>query len=362
VPHGQSRLPKAGAKETEKGHQKDSLSFHPATTNNRRGYKAEGEEGTEGRGVGQPAAYHNLLSSGELKARVVRAKAMLEECRVCPRRCGVNRLAGESGKCTITRPAMVSSYGPHFGEESPLVGRHGSGTIFFTYCNLRCVFCQNYTISQAGDGVPVTSEKLAQIMLSIQDRGCHNINLVSPSHVVPHILEALELAASNGLYLPLVYNSGGYDSLETLKLLDGIVDIYMPDMKYADEKVAEQLSGIKDYPRINRAAVKEMHRQVGDLRLDEQGIAYRGLLVRHLVLPERLAGTEEVTRFLAREVSTNTYLNVMAQYHPCHQAFDWPQLARPVSRQEFQEAVEIAHQQGLFRLDKRQSSPLRFVV
>jgi putative pyruvate formate lyase activating enzyme len=297
-----------------------------------------------------------------LKARVARARAMLEECRVCPRHCGVNRRAGESGKCTITRQAMVSSYGPHFGEESPLVGRHGSGTIFFTYCNLRCIFCQNYTISQSGEGVPVTSEKLAQIMLSIQDRGCHNINLVSPSHVVPHILEALELAASNGLYLPLVYNSGGYDSLETLKLLDDIVDIYMPDMKYADEKVAEQLSGIKDYPRINQAAVKEMHRQVGDLRLDEQGIAYRGLLVRHLVLPERLAGTEEVTRFLAREVSTNTYLNVMAQYHPCHQAFDWPQLARPVSRQEFQEAVEIAHQQGLFRLDRRQSSPLRFVV
>jgi putative pyruvate formate lyase activating enzyme len=256
---------------------------------------------------------------------------------------------------------MVSSYGPHFGEESPLVGRHGSGTIFFTYCNLRCVFCQNYTISQLGEGVPVTGEKLAQIMLSLQARGCHNINLVSPSHVVPHILEALELAVEK-LTIPLVYNSGGYDSLETLKLLDGIVDIYMPDMKYADEKVAEQLSGIKDYPRINRAAVKEMHRQVGDLQLDEQGIACRGLLVRHLVLPERLAGTEEITRFLAREVSTNTYLNVMAQYHPCHQAFNQAPLARPLNGQEFNEAIEIAHRQGLYRLDERQPSPLRFVV
>jgi putative pyruvate formate lyase activating enzyme len=293
---------------------------------------------------------------------VQKARAMLEECRVCPRHCGKNRLSGESGQCTITQQAMVSSYGPHFGEESPLVGRHGSGTIFFTYCNLRCVFCQNYTISQLGEGVPVTSEKLAQIMLSLQSRGCHNINLVSPSHVVPHILEALERAADKGLHIPLVYNSGGYDSLETLRLLDGIVDIYMPDMKYADEKVAEQLSGIKDYPRINRAAVKEMHRQVGELQLDEQGIAYRGLLVRHLVLPERLAGTEEVTRFLAREVSTNTYLNIMAQYHPCHQAFNQAPLARPVNEREFNEAIEIAHRQGLYRLDERQPSPLRFVV
>jgi putative pyruvate formate lyase activating enzyme len=201
------------------------------------------------------------------------------------------------------------------------------------------------------------------MMLSLQDRGCHNINLVSPTHVVPYILDALELAADKGLHLPLVYNTGGYDTIETLKLLDGVVDIYMPDMKYSDAKIAEQLSGIKDYPKINRAAVKEMHRQVGDLQLDEQGVAQRGLLVRHLVLPNGLAGTKEVVRFLAQEVSTNTYLNIMAQYHPCYKAFDIPQLARPLLKQEFYEAIDLAHQQRLYRLDKEQFPlPLRFVV
>ncbi|MBA7685368.1 hypothetical protein ES703_93791 [subsurface metagenome] len=190
------------------------------------------------------------------------------------------------------------------------------------------------------------------MMLSLQAKGCHNINLVSPTHVIPYILDALELAVSRGLYLPLVYNSGGYDSVETLKLLDGIVDIYMPDMKYSDEKTAEQLSGIKNYPQVNRAAVKEMHRQVGDLQIDEQGVAQRGLLVRHLVLPNRLAGTQEVVSFLTREVSPNTYLNIMAQYHPCYKAFDIPLLARPINRQEFSEAIDLAHQQGLNRLDR----------
>jgi len=288
---------------------------------------------------------------------------LLEECHVCPRRCGVNRLAGENGKCHITRQAVISSYGPHFGEEAPLVGRHGSGTIFFTYCNLRCVFCQNYTISQLGEGSPADKEELAKMMLSLQAKGCHNINLVSPTHVVPYILEALELAVSMGLCLPLVYNSGGYDSVETLKLLDGIIDIYMPDMKYSDAKTAEQLSGIKDYPEVNKAAIKEMHRQVGDLKLDEQGIAQRGLLVRHLVLPNGLAGTEEIVAFLAKEVSTNTYLNIMAQYHPCYKAFDVPQLSRPVSKQEFYQAIDLAHRQGLNRLDKYDfSPPLRLIL
>ncbi len=288
---------------------------------------------------------------------------MLEECHLCPRRCGVNRLAGESRQCHVASQLIVSSYGPHFGEESPLVGRHGSGTIFFTYCNLHCVFCQNYTISQSGEGFPVSGEELARMMLSLQAKGCHNINLVSPTHVVPYILDALELAVGMGLYLPLVYNSGGYDSLETLKLLDGIVDIYMPDMKYSDEEIAEELSEVKDYPSVNKAAVKEMHRQVGDLRMDRQGIAHRGLLVRHLVLPGGLAGTREVVRFLAREVSTNTYLNIMAQYHPCYKAFDIQSLARPVSGQEVQEAIDLAHQQGLYRPDKCHSSPpLRFVL
>ena len=258
---------------------------------------------------------------------------------------------------------MVSSYGPHLGEEAPLVGRNGSGTIFFSYCNLHCAFCQNYTISQLGEGSPVSQETLAGMMLSLQERGCHNVNLVSPSHVVPYILEALDIAAAKGLSLPLVYNTGGYDAMETLKLLDGIVDIYMPDMKYADRKTAERLSGIKDYPKINRAAVREMHRQVGDLKLDENGIAQRGLLVRHLVLPGGLAGTQEVVKFLANEVSANTYLNIMSQYHPCYKAFDIPGLDRPLKDQEFNDAIDLARQQGLHRLDKEQfPQSLRFVL
>ena len=206
-------------------------------------------------------------------------------------------------------------------------------------------------------------EALAKVMLSLQAKGCHNINLVSPTHVVPYILEALEVAVSMGLYLPLVYNSGGYDSLETLQLLDGIIDIYMPDMKYSDEKVAEQLSGIKDYPQVNRAAIKEMHRQVGDLETDEQGVARHGLLVRHLVLPNRLAGTQEIVRFLTQEVSSNTYLNIMAQYHPCYKASAIPSLARPLQQQEFNEAIDLAHQQGLYRLDKDNFPlPLRLIL
>jgi putative pyruvate formate lyase activating enzyme len=247
---------------------------------------------------------------------------------------------------------MVSSYGPHFGEEAPLVGRDGSGTIFFTNCNLSCLFCQNYTISQLGGGQKVSKEELAQIMLSLQARKCHNINLVSPTHVVPQILEALELAIESDLHLPLVYNSGGYDSVETLSLLDGIVDIYMPDMKYDHEEIARELSGIEDYPAINRAAVREMHRQVGDMELDEYGIARRGLLVRHLVLPHSLAGTKGIMGFLGTEVSRNTYINIMAQYHPCHKAFQVPSLARPTSSTEFHEAISLAREAGLNRLDK----------
>ena len=243
------------------------------------------------------------------------------------------------------------------------MGRHGSGTIFFTYCNLHCLFCQNYTISQLGEGSPVSKEGLAKTMLSLQAKSCHNINLVSPTHVVPYILEALEVAVDEGLHLPLVYNSGGYDSVETLKLLDGIVDIYMPDMKYSDAEIAEQLSGIKDYPKINRAAVKEMHRQVGDLQIDEQGVAQCGLLVRHLVLPNGLAGTEDIVTFLAKEVSTDTYLNIMAQYHPCYRAFDIPKLNRPVSSEEFRRAIELAHKQGLNRLDKADfPAPVRIIL
>lgn len=246
---------------------------------------------------------------------------------------------------------MVSSYGPHLGEEAPLVGRHGSGTIFFTNCNLHCAYCQNYTISQLGYGEPVSSHELARIMLSLQRRHCHNINLVSPTHVVPQILEALEVAAGAGLSLPLVYNTGGYDSLETLRLLDGVVDIYMPDMKYADARVAQELSDAPEYPSVNRAAVKEMHRQVGDLEIDRDGIAQRGLLVRHLVLPEGLAGTRETARFLSTEISSNTYVNVMDQYRPCYRATEFRALGRRPSQEEFEQAVREMREAGLARFD-----------
>ena len=296
--------------------------------------------------------YQRMHETGELGARVQKAWAMLESCSLCPRRCGVNRLAGESGECRSTDRAIVSSYGPHFGEESPLVGRSGSGTVFFAHCHLRCIFCQNYPISQFGEGSPVSAEQLAMMMLSLQARGCHNVNLVSPSHVVPHILDALAIAAGQGLNLPLVYNSSGYDSPETLRLLDGIVDIYMPDMKYADEKTAEQLSGVKGYPAANRTAVKEMHRQVGDLRLNEHGVAERGLLVRHLVLPNGLAGTDETVRFIAREVSPDTYVNIMAQYRPEYRAHEVPLISRRLLAGEFREAIGLAHRYGLRRLDK----------
>jgi len=298
------------------------------------------------------AAYLELYRSGKLAERVEAARALLKNCRLCPRHCGINRLADEMGKCHTGKLAVVSSYGPHFGEEAPLVGKHGSGTIFFTNCNLKCLFCQNYSISQLGDGTEVTDEELAGMMLALQSRGCHNINLVSPTHVVPQILQGLEIAINLGLRLPLVYNSGGYDSVETLEILDGIIDIYMPDTKYSDEKIAEELSGINNYPAINQAALREMHRQVGDLQIDEDGIAIRGLLIRHLVLPHGLDGTKEIMKFIAEDISLNSYVNVMAQYHPCHKAFQIPQLARPLSKQEFLEAIELAERAGLNRLDR----------
>jgi putative pyruvate formate lyase activating enzyme len=266
------------------------------------------------------AAYLQLYLGGELKKRIEAAKSLLESCHLCPRRCSVNRLIGEQGKCRTSNEVIVASYGAHFGEEAPLVGKYGSGTIFFANCNLRCLFCQNYSISQLGEGEKTSKERLAYLMLSLQSKGCHNINLVSPTHVAPQILEALEIAIAKGLHLPLVYNTGGYDSVETLKLLDDIVDIYMPDMKYSNAEIAKQLSGVEDYPSINKAAVKEMYRQVGDLQIDDDGIAQRGLLVRHLVLPNGLAGTREVVNFLAKEISPNTYINIMDQYHPCYKA------------------------------------------
>lgn len=300
------------------------------------------------------AAYLKVLRTGELERRVEEARGMLEECRLCGRECRVNRLESFKGAaCRTGRKAVVSSFNAHFGEEDPLVGEHGSGTIFFTNCNLHCQYCQNYEISQMGEGREVEPEELAAMMLHLQGRGCHNVNFVSPTHVVPQILEALLIAAEKGLTVPLVHNTGGYDSLEALRLLDGIVDIYMPDMKYADEETGRKYSKVKQYPQVNQAAVREMHRQVGDLVTDELGIAQRGLLVRHLVLPNGLAGTGEIVRFLSQEVSLNSYLNVMSQYRPTYKAHEYMEIDRPPSAEELQEAVDLAREAGLHRLDER---------
>lgn len=291
------------------------------------------------------------LSREEIKERIKRAYEILKECTLCPRNCKVNRLEGEKGICKTGSLPFVSSYNPHFGEERPLVGRHGSGTIFLTRCNLLCIFCQNYTISHFGEGEEISLNELSNIMLYLQKLGCHNINFVTPTHQVPQILSALEIAIEKGLRIPLVYNCGGYESVETLKILEGIFDIYMPDFKYSNPEPALRYSKAKNYPEIAKAAIKEMHRQVGDLILDERGIALRGLLVRHLVLPEGLAGTKEVMRFLAEEISKNTYVNVMDQYYPCYKAFENPPLNRRITGKEFSEAVKMALEAGLKRLD-----------
>ena len=298
------------------------------------------------------AAYLELYRSGKLRERIDTALSLLESCSVCPRNCGVNRLTDDVGTCQTLREAIVSSYGPHFGEEAPLVGKHGSGTIFFTNCNLRCLFCQNYSISQLSEGQRASKKELARIMLFLQAKGCHNINLVSPTHVVPQILEALELAVESGLHLPLVYNSGGYDSVGTLRILDGVIDIYMPDMKYGDAEIAGELSDVENYPEVNRAAIKEMHRQTGDLEVNGEGLAKRGLLIRHLVLPLGLAGTKSIMSFLSSEVSRNTYVNIMDQYDPCYKAFQVPSLRRRISSVEFGEALSFAREAGISRLDK----------
>jgi putative pyruvate formate lyase activating enzyme len=301
--------------------------------------------------------YIKLLQSGELKARVALAYECLTKCDLCAWECGVDRRAEKLGVCRTGMKARLSSYGPHLGEEDPLRGWRGSGTIFFSRCNLRCQYCQNHDISQADSGELVEPEELAEVMLDLQRYGCHNINFVSPSHVVAQILAAVLIAAEAGLRLPLVYNTGGFDSLTSLELLDGVIDIYMPDMKYANPQIARQYSKIPHYPDSNQLAVKEMHRQVGDLHLDDRGIALRGLLVRHLILPNEMAGTERIVKFLAQEISPNTYLNLMDQYHPDYQVYQHPdlytELNRPITRQEYQKAIQQALDAGLHRLDQR---------
>ena len=296
-------------------------------------------------------AFRALLENGELQRRADLFREKLSHCTLCPWQCGVDRTTGESGQCQTGAQVRVYSYMAHHGEENPLRGRAGSGTIFFSGCNMHCQYCQNSDISQDNYGMLISTEKLAEMMLDLQGQGCHNINLVSPTHVVPQILEALLPAAREGLRLPLVYNTGGYDSPETLRLLDGIVDIYMPDMKYADETLARKYSRITDYPGANRAAVKEMHRQVGDLVLDEEGIAQRGLLIRHLLLPEDIAGTKEIIAFIAEEISSSTYLNIMDQYRPDYNARDHPELLKRITREEYQRALDWARQADLERLE-----------
>ncbi len=295
-------------------------------------------------------AYMKLIRADRLAERIEKATAILSDCVLCPRRCRVNRLAGETGVCKTGAEARVSSHGPHFGEESPLVGSYGSGTIFITHCNLMCVFCQNHDISHEGKGEPAGPSRLAWMMLRLQHMGCHNINFVTPSHVTPQILAALAQAAAEGLNLPLVYNSGGYDSVDTLKLLDGVFDIYMPDFKFWDPDLAGRTCHAPDYPEAARAAIAEMHRQVGDLTMDDRGIAARGLLVRHLVLPGGVAGTPEIMGFLAG-LSPDTYVNVMSQYRPLGGAGTVPEIAGYPSKSDFNQALADAKAAGLRRLD-----------
>ena len=299
-------------------------------------------------------AYIALLHNGQIAERVAQAYHHLEDCDLCARYCHMNRKQTIKGAvCRTGELAVVHSYGPHHGEEDPLRGWNGSGTIFFSWCNLRCVFCQNWDISQKGMGQETTPEQLANMMLDLQQQGCHNINFVSPSHVVAQIIAAVAIAAEKGLRLPLVYNTGGYDSLEALQLLDGVIDIYMPDMKYGNSAMARKYSKVRDYTERNFAAVKEMYRQVGDLVLDENGIAQRGLLVRHLVLPNDVAGTREVLDFITRESSERTYINIMDQYHPCYRADEYPAVDRPITTEEYQYAKDLARRAGLERLDHR---------
>jgi putative pyruvate formate lyase activating enzyme len=294
-------------------------------------------------------AYRERLTPHELKDRSEQLRESLRECVVCPRECRARRLEGKYGVCRTTDQIVISSAGPHYGEEPPLVGSHGSGTTFLTSCNLKCLFCQNCDISQLRAGEPVTANELANIMLSLQRRGCHNINFVTPTHMTPQIIDALVIAAERGLSVPIVYNCGGYESLRTLKLLENVIDIYMPDIKYSDNENARKYSAAPDYWDVVRPAIKEMQRQVGGLMMDEAGVAWRGLLIRHLVLPNRIAGSFAVLDFIAREVSLHAYVNIMDQYRPQYRAYRSRELNRPISSKEFTEVLEHARKLGLHR-------------
>ncbi len=303
------------------------------------------------RGEYREPVYLETYRRGVLDSRIEQLEAILDECTLCPRECGVNRNTGERGYCNSGRSVKVSSVQPHFGEEPVLVGTHGSGTIFLTNCNLGCVYCQNYEISHLGYGRAMSEAELADSMLMLQKRGCHNINLVTPTHFTPQIVKALRIAIEKGLRIPLVYNCGGYESKRTIELLEGIVDIYMPDIKYGAgaAESAARYSNARDYFRRCKDAVKEMHAQVGDLKLDYRGLAYRGLLIRHLVLPNRVADSESVMRFIATEISKDSYVNIMAQYRPMYNAYKYKELNRWIRMEEYREVVETARRYGLHR-------------
>ncbi|MBI3815301.1 MAG: radical SAM protein [Nitrospinae bacterium] len=294
-------------------------------------------------------SYIKLYNSGELHDRIKKLEAILTDCRLCPRNCRKNRLKGEFGICKAGAELMVSSVFSHFGEESPLVGYGGSGTIFLTHCNLRCIFCQNYDISHSGEGKEVTADEFSGYMIYLQKLGCHNINFVTPTHYAPQIIASLPKAVEMGLELPLVWNCGGYESAEVIKLLDGIVDIYMPDFKYGSSAPAKKYSKAPDYPDIVKKVLKEMHRQVGVLKMDNRGIAYKGLLIRHLIMPDGLAGTKEAVEFIAKKLSPDSYVNIMDQYRPCYKAFDYHEIARRITPEEYEEAIRLAREVGLHR-------------
>ena len=330
---------------------------------------AAGERTSKGNPTFEPA-YLKLHKSGELKKRGEALWKRMKPCKLCPRTCGVDRHGGKKGFCNVTSELVIASFHPHFGEERPLVGRGGSGTIFFAHCGLRCVFCINYEISLEGRGTPRSIEDLAQMMLRLQENGCHNINVVTPTHYSAHIVLALDLAAAGGLRLPLVYNTCGWESMEILKKLDGIVDIYLPDIKYASgqmavkysscappdfersrPEVAETYSSTETYPELTKMGLLEMHRQVGVAKPARDGLVYRGLMIRHLVMPNRVSGAKEVVAWIARNLPKDTYLNLMSQYRPMYKAFDYPEIARTLTRREYHEAVIAAKQAGLTNLD-----------
>jgi putative pyruvate formate lyase activating enzyme len=294
-------------------------------------------------------SYIRLFEKGDLQQRIRVLKEFLKECRLCPRECGVNRLDAGVGVCQAGLEPMVSSAFPHFGEEPPLVGYHGSGTIFLTHCNLRCIFCQNYDISHLGNGEPMTPSDMARVMVRLQEMGCHNINFVTPTHYAPQIVASLPEAIEKGLRLPIVYNCSGYESIEVIRLLEGVVDIYMPDAKYMDEKHSEKFSNAPDYPEIIKEVLKEMHRQVGDLTVNSEGIAERGLLIRHLVMPDGVASSEALLRFIAEEISIHSYVNIMDQYRPEYRAHEFPEINRRITQKEYLEAVQWARRYQLYR-------------